>query len=65
MLKHCLMDYQMMITHYIPLEKARKTVFDDYALTNAEKEKLMVQMLKILEDKVRMIRRWKRKLLLR
>ena len=47
----------MMITHYIPLEKARKTVFDDYALTENEKDKLMVQMLKILEDKVRMIRR--------
>ena len=47
----------MMITHYIPLKKARKTVFDDYALTDNEKDKLMVQMLKILEDKVRMIRR--------
>lgn len=56
MLKHCFMDYEMMITHSIPLEKARKTVFEDYALTDAEKETLMVQMLKIIEDKVRMIR---------
>ena len=46
----------MMITHHIPLAKARKTIFDDYALTENEKDKLMVQMLKILEDKVRMIR---------
>ena len=57
MLKHCFMDYEMMITHSIPLEKARETVFEDYALTENEKDKLMVQMLKILEDKVRMIRR--------
>lgn len=48
----------MMITHSIPLEKARKTVFDDYALTDNEKEKLMVQMLKILEDEVKTLYRW-------
>ena len=59
------MDYQMMITHSIPLEKARETVFEDYTLTENEKEKLMVQMLKTLEDEVRMIERWKRKLLSR
>lgn len=51
------MDYQMMITHSIPLEKARETVFEDYTLTENEKEKLMVQMLKTLEDEVRMIER--------
>ena len=55
MLKHCFMDYEMMIAHSIPLEKARKTVFEDYALTEDEKAKLMAQMLKILEDKVRVI----------
>ena len=52
MLKLCLSDYLMMIENSFPLENARFLAFRDYELSQDEKDILMVQMLKIIEDKV-------------
>lgn len=60
MMTLCLNDYLMMIDNYFPLENARFLAFRDYELTSAEKDVLMVQMLKILEDKIGVLTKWKK-----
>lgn len=57
MMGYVLEDWIWRIESGIPLENARYLTFRDYELTTPEKELLMIQMLKILEDKVGVLER--------
>lgn len=54
-LKLALSDYLMMIESNFPLENARFIVFREYKLNEEEKKLLQTQMLKIVEDRVRLL----------